>query len=195
MTDNLTPNSAENLDIEEELKIPSDRGRERSTARWLALQVLYEIDSTDHPRGEVMSHHLQHYSLQEKTRKYTYTLVNGVLDDLERLDMIAQTVAQEYPLDTIAVIDRNILRIAIFEYAMLRDLPVGVVVDEAVWLSTEFGADTSPRFINGVLGAIFRNEERLTAMLTAEMPPEDEDDDFYDDDEDHEDEEEKDELR
>lgn len=173
------PDNADDLDIEEELKIPDDKGRERSTARWLALQILYELDSTDHPRGLVMSEHTARYTLQQKTRDYTYKLVNGVLDNVNRLDMIIQTVAQEYPLDQIATIDRNILRIGVYEYSMLANLPVGVVVDEAVWLSTEFGADTAPRFINGVLGELFSNEERLEAMLAAEMPT---DDEYYDDD-------------
>ena len=175
------PNGADDLDIEEELEIPDDRGRERSAARWLALQILYEIDSTDHLRGEVMSGHMGRYSLQEKTREYTYTLVNGVLDNVNRLDMILQTIAQEYPLDQVATIDRNILRIAVYEYSMLGGLPVGVVVDEAVWLSKEFGSDTAPNFINGVLGALFTNQKRLKAMLEAEMPSDDSDD-FYEDD-------------
>ena len=174
------PNNAD--DIDEELSIPDDHGRVRSTARWLALQILYEIDVTEHPRGEVITHHLSRYTLQTDTRDYTYRLVNGALDHVERLDMILQTIAQEHPLDQVAVIDRNVLRIALFEYTMIGGLPTGVVADEAVQLARQFGSDSAPRFVNGVLGAIFSNEPRLQAMLAAELPPDDEDDE-YDDDE------------
>jgi transcription antitermination protein NusB len=162
------PNNAD--DIEDGLSIPDDHGRERSAARWLALQVLYEVDSTHHLRGEVLTHHLGRYDLLPVTREYTYKLVNGVLDNQPLLDQILQTVATEYPLDQVAVIDRNLLRIAVYEYSLLGHLPIGVVTDEAVRLAKHFGADSAPRFVNGVLGGVFANKTELTALIDSYTP-------------------------
>lgn len=179
VTDYPIQNPKDTSDIEDELTIPDDTGREHSTARWLALQILYEIDCTDHPQGEVMTNHLNRYSLQPATRDYTYQLVNGVLANLERLDMIVQTVAQEHPLDHLAIVDRNLLRSAVYEFTMLdAPPPIGIVADEAVRLAKEFGSDNAPPFVNGVLGTLYRNQPRLQAMLEAEIPPDDDEEDF-----------------
>ncbi len=176
------PNPENDIDIESELDLPDDTGQERSIARWLAMQVLYEIDCADHPHGQALAHHLRQYAaLQPATVEYTVKLVNGVMDNIERLDMILQTIAQEYPLDQIAIVDRNVLRSAVYEYAMLGGIPVGVVIDEAVQLAKRFGAESAPRFVNGVLGAVFKDEKRLQAMLEVELPEED-DDEFEDED-------------
>ncbi|MEL6152362.1 MAG: transcription antitermination factor NusB, partial [Chloroflexota bacterium] len=177
------PGELDDIDIEAELVIPDDAGQERTIARMLAMQILYEIDSTDHPRGEVMTNQFSNHSLQPFTREYTVNLVNGVLDNLDRLDMIIQTVAQEFPLDSVAIVDRNILRIAVCEHSFIGGMPVGIVVDEAVKLAVQFGSDVAPRFVNGVLGSIFSNDKRLKAMMAAELPDEDDDDEYDDDDE------------
>jgi len=196
LTDNPTPpvdlSTLRDIDIEEELTLPEDRGQERTIARRLALQILYEIDSSDHPTGSVTQSHLARYALQQATTEHTVTLVNGVSEHIERLDMIIQTIAQDWPLDQVAIVDRNILRIAVFEYGILARLPVGVVTDEAVKLARLFGSDSSMRFINGVLGSIFENKDRLKAMLEVEIPDtfDDEDEEYeYDEDEVDEDEE------
>ncbi|MEO1442633.1 MAG: transcription antitermination factor NusB, partial [Chloroflexota bacterium] len=92
-------------------------------------------------------------------------------------------VAQEFPLDSVAIVDRNILRIAVCEHSFIGGMPVGIVVDEAVKLAVQFGSDVAPRFVNGVLGSIFSNDKRLKAMMAAELPDEDDDDEYDDDDE------------
>jgi N utilization substance protein B len=175
------PSSLDDIDIEEELNIPSDEGQERTIARRLALQILYEVDSTEHPLGEVMATHLGRYALRNPTVDHTSRLVHGVMDNQERLDMILQTVAPDFPLDEVAVVDRNVLRLALYEAAMINELPVKIVLQEAVKLTEVFAADSAVRFVNGVLGGIFNNPERLKAMLAVEIP--DEDDDSDDEDE------------
>ncbi|MEO0562596.1 MAG: transcription antitermination factor NusB [Chloroflexota bacterium] len=183
MTEQPTPNPTQinDIDIEEELLLPSDKGQERSIARRLALQILYETDSADHDPGPAIKEHLGRYALRQLTSDYTVRLVHGVTEMQERLDMIIQTVAQEWPLDQVAIVDRNILRIAVYEYAFIGGLPVGVVTDEAVTLARVFGTDASLRFVNGVLGSVFENQSRLQAMLDAEIPDEEEDDDDRED--------------
>ena len=176
MTDFPLPefNSADDIDIEAELELPDDKGQERSIARRLALQILYEIDSAEHPTGQVIANQLAQYNILPMTHGYTVGLVKGVLEHLERLDMIIQTSAQEWPLDQVAIIDRNILRIAVFEYAMLGKLPKGVVSDEGMNLAQQFGSDSSLRFINGVLGTVFDDDERLQKLVQIEIPDDDE---------------------
>jgi transcription antitermination protein NusB len=173
------------IDIDDELNIPNDVGQEHTIARRLALQILYELDTTEHPRGEALAQHLARYALQRTTTNYVVQLVNGITDEIERLDMIIQTIAPEHPVDEIAVIDRNVLRIATYEYGMIGSLPVGVVANEAVQLARLFGSDASMNFVNGVLGSILNDAPRLQAMLTVELP----DDDDYDDDDEYNDEE------
>jgi N utilization substance protein B len=186
----LTPEpSVDDIDIEEELTLPPDKGQEKTIARRLALQILYETDCAEHPLNLVIATHLGRYVLQPGTKDYAIRLATGVEEDVDRLDMIIQTFAQEWPLDQIAIVDRNILRLAIYEYAMISKLPVGVVTDEAVNLAKVFGSDASLRFINGVLGNIFRNDDLLQTLLTVEMPDIDDEDYDYGDDDDFDDEE------
>jgi transcription antitermination protein NusB len=171
------PSSLDDIDIEDELKIPSDEGQERTIARRLALQILYEVDTAEHPLGEVMANHLSRYALRNLTVDHTSRLVHGVIEYQDRLDMIIQTVASDFPLDEVAAVDRNVLRMALYEGAMIDELPVGIVLQEAVKLTETFAGDSSIRFVNGVLGGIFNNPERLAAMLAVEIPDDDEDDD------------------
>jgi len=135
------------------------------------------VDSAEHPTGQVIANQLSRYTILPLTHDYTVKLVNGVLEHLERLDMIIQTAAQEWPLDQVAIIDRNILRIAVYEYAMIGKLPKGIVSDEGMNLARMFGSDASLGFVNGVLGNIFADDERLQKMLTIEIPDEDDFDD------------------
>lgn len=175
------PSSLDDIDIEDELNLPPDKGQERTIARRLALQILYEVDSTEHPLGEVMATHLGRYVLRQPTVDHTSRLIHGVRDHQERLDMILQTVAPDWPLDEVAVVDRNVLRLALYEAAMLKELPVGIVLQEAIKLTEVFAGDSSIRFVNGVLGSIFNNPDRLQAMLTVEIPDEGSEDEDEDD--------------
>ncbi len=140
---------------------------ERSTARRLALQVLYEVDCAEHNADEVIAERLSEQSVTKKTASYLRRLVKGVLDNRERLDKLIQQYAPEWPLGQVAIIDRNILRIAIFELVLQPRAPVGVVIDEAVALARLFGANSSARFVNGVLGTVSDDVERLGSRLLA----------------------------
>jgi N utilization substance protein B len=139
----------------------------RHQARTLALQVLYELDCTKHRVGEVLQARFAADGLHEQfasDEKYAGAqtlatrLVHGVLEYRTRLDELIRHYAPEWPLDQIAVIDRNILRIAIFELVIDRTEPVKVVINEAVELAKTFGTESTPRFINGVLGTLATHE-------------------------------------
>lgn len=146
---------------------------ERSLARRIALQALYEVDSAHHGAGEVISRHLQaNKDASRKVRSYLGELVTGVMENKVRLDRVIRHYAPEFPLEQVAIIDRNILRMAIYEFGIASKVPVGVAIDEAVELAKLFGADNTHRFINGVLGTLADDEESLRQML-GDQPNED----------------------
>ncbi|NLX09463.1 MAG: transcription antitermination factor NusB [Chloroflexi bacterium] len=133
----------------------------RRQARSLALQILYEIDCTKHPVAEVMAERLDAEAWTEETRQLASHLVAGVLEHRKQLDVLIHRYAPEWPLDQIAIIDRNILRIAIFELTVEHEVPVKVAINEAVELAKTFGAESTPRFVNGVLGTLALREINL----------------------------------
>ena len=126
----------------------------RRKARTLALQALYEIDMVGHDPEVTMGHLLEEERLTEENTVFARDLVRGVTRYRDKLDAHIHRFAPAWPVEQIAVIDRNILRLAIFEILLDNRVPVKVAINEAVELAKEFGSDNSPRFINGVLGAV-----------------------------------------
>jgi N utilization substance protein B len=133
--------------------------RERREARRLALQALFEIDIAEHPAGVVLDERLAAVAKEEydnfaEGTRFLRWLVSGVVRHKPILDQMIQKYAPEWPVDQLAFVDRNILRLAIFEMGgQESDTPSKVVINEAVELAKTFGSDSSPRFINGVLGS------------------------------------------
>jgi len=99
-------------------------------------------------------------------RTFIYAIVNGVRSRRVSIDMILQPYAEERPLNDIAIIDRNILRMAIYEFAIGQQTPLEAAINEAVELAKAFGADSAPRFVNGVLGAVADHEAEVIARLS-----------------------------
>ena len=132
----------------------------RRKARIMALQALYEIDSVGHQREEVVTHLLADTGLPVENDSFTHNLVNGVIQNKERIDLNIQKFAPAWPIEQVSIIDRNILRLAIFEVLFDNKVPVKVAINEAVELAKTFGGDSSQRFINGVLGSISSHIER-----------------------------------
>ncbi len=127
---------------------------ERSAARRVALQVLYEIDCSDHLQGDVIAARLGEDELPRRVEKYVRQIVEGVTANLAQLDIFIQRFASEFPLDQVAIIDRNILRLGVYELAAQQSTSVNVIIAEAMELANIYGAEGSLRFVNGVLGAI-----------------------------------------
>lgn len=136
--------------------------RERRRARSLVLQALYEIDSVGHPSQEVIERHLQNNSaLSEEAAEFFSQLVTGVLEITPEMDEIIATCAPEWPVEQLAVLDRNILRIALWEIAVSQETPLKVAINEAVELAKRFGSESAPRFVNGVLGTLAQKEQEI----------------------------------
>jgi N utilization substance protein B len=126
----------------------------RHKAREVALQVLYEIDSVGHNAEEAMNSILSRIEVSEDVGVFAHELVNGVLLNREQLDQNIRDFAPAWPLEQISIIDRNILRLAIFEILHDNKIPVKVAINEAVELAKTFGSNNSSRFVNGVLGSV-----------------------------------------
>ena len=129
----------------------------RRKARSIALQALYEIDSVQHDPEETLKHLQEEADLSEENFGFTRELVEGVVRYKEKLDAQINRYAPAWPIEQIAFIDRNILRLAIYEILINNKIPVKVAINEAVELAKNFGGDSSSKFINGVLGAISAN--------------------------------------
>jgi N utilization substance protein B len=140
----------------------------RRQARQIALQALYEIDCTGHKVADVLGCHLEAEPLPDELRQFAYAVVNGVLTHQARMDELIQKYAPEWPLDQMAIIDRNILRIAIYEFAVGDETPLKVAINEAVELAKVFGSDSAPRFINGVLGSLAGQHQQIRQMLNTQ---------------------------
>ncbi|HIP86896.1 MAG TPA: transcription antitermination factor NusB [Anaerolineales bacterium] len=145
----------------------------RRRARALALQALYEIDSVGHPPDVVLEERLAETPLPEAAAEFSRHLVSGVLRYRSVLDRFIQEHAPEWPVEQMACIDRNILRIALFEFAVDGSTPVKVAINEAVELAKMFGSDSSSRFVNGVLGALVSRKSAI-ARAVQKIEPEQE---------------------
>lgn len=126
----------------------------RHKAREIALQVLYEVDSVGHDPEETLNRFLPTQDVSNDIIAFSRELVCGVIDNRDKLDQNIRDFAPAWPLDQISIVDRNILRIAIFEILLDNKIPVKVAINEAVELAKTYGSDNSSRFINGVLGSV-----------------------------------------
>ena len=141
------------------MSAPRRRVHGRRTARTVALQALYEIDTTGHEPEGVMQRRIAEDGLAPEAGEYARELVNGVLQNITAIDRLIQKAAPAWPFTQMAKIDRNIIRIALYE-ALFRSnkVPFKVVVNEAVELAKLFGSESSGRFVNGVVGSIVTQE-------------------------------------
>jgi N utilization substance protein B len=128
--------------------------KSRTRARSVALQALYEIDVTGHPPAEVVLERFLESPMDKELEDFTRQIIYGVLGLVGSLDSFISQHAPEWPLDQVAIIDRNILRIALWEFAVQEITPVKVAINEAVELAKLYGSDSTPRFVNGVLGSL-----------------------------------------
>ena len=126
----------------------------RRRARIVALQTLYELDCTKHKTEETLARLRAGETLAQEALSFSEELVKGVLQNKPKLDALIKKFAPAFPPEQMSIIDRNILRLAIFEILFNDKTPIKVAINEAVELAKEFGGASSPRLINGVLGSI-----------------------------------------
>ena len=137
----------------------------RTRARSLALQVLYEVDMANHSPADVFRARLEESPLSDELSDFARKIIFGVLPRTTDLDQLIAKYAPEWPFEQVAAIDRNILRIALWEFAVFHETPVKVAINEAVELAKEFGSDSAPRFVNGVLGALADHQHEIQQAI------------------------------
>jgi len=138
----------------------------RTRARSVALQALYEIDVAGHSPGSVWEQRVAEEDLNETLSEFTRQIIFGVHPLMVVLDGFIAKHAPEWPLDQVAIIDRNILRIALWEIAVYGKTPIKVAINEAVELSKVYGSDSTPRFVNGVLGSLVNQLPEIQQSLS-----------------------------
>ena len=128
----------------------------RRKTRGVTLQVLCEVDSVRHDPRAVLDIRAAEEALSTPDEEFARGLVLGVLENLDEIDKIVTKFAPSWPINQMAVVDRNILRIAIHEIMIGVETPPKVAINEAVELAKAFGADSSGKFVNGVLGSVMQ---------------------------------------
>ncbi|MFH1508637.1 MAG: transcription antitermination factor NusB [bacterium] len=134
----------------------------RHLLRTIVMQSLYEWDvkgCDNSLMDEIIQHNMKEFAPGSDKDEYVDITVQGVLKNLENINSIIIKAAPEWPLEQITIVDRNILRIGIFEMQYSGDIPPKVAINEAIELAKTFGGSSSGKFVNGVLGTIYRDME------------------------------------
>lgn len=139
--------------------------KSRTKARGIALQALYEIDTVNHLPEVVWQNRLAESEIEEKLAEFAHQIIENVYPLREALDAIIAQHAPEWPLEQVATIDRNIIRIALWEFGVHKKTPIKVAINEAVELAKIYGSDSSARFVNGVLGSLSLRTNEINQLI------------------------------
>ena len=134
----------------------------RHLSRSIAIQSLYEWDfSGKQPETltKIIEKNIKEFGPGLEDESFVWQLVTGVVEHLSKLDKIIEKAAPEWPIEQITIVDRNVLRIGLYEllYGKKEEVPPKVAINEAIELAKTFGGESSGKFINGVLGTVFKN--------------------------------------
>ncbi|MBI2624990.1 MAG: transcription antitermination factor NusB [Candidatus Nealsonbacteria bacterium] len=137
----------------------------RHLSRSIAMQSLYEWDfygKKPEALKRIVERNIQEFGPGLEDPNFIWQLVNGVVDHLPKLDKVIEKAAPEWPLEQITIVDRNVLRVGLYEllYASKEEVPPKVAINEAIELAKNFGGENSGKFINGVLGTVYREIEQ-----------------------------------
>ncbi len=134
----------------------------RRKAREHALQILFQLDiRKDKPSATVLKHFWAEYDPDEEVKAFAEEIVKGTFKHLARINDLIHQCAKNWTLDRMAVVDRNVLRMAIYEILYRMDIPTSVTINEAIEIAKKFGTDESGAFVNGILDRV----ARLTGKL------------------------------
>ncbi len=132
----------------------------RHLSRTIALQSLYQWDFLEKPEGklpEIIAFNRVEFAPKFDDEGFVEELVNGVIDNQGDIDAIITDFAPNWPLESITIVDRNVLRLGVYELKFAEKIPAKVAINEAIELAKGFGGQASGRFVNGVLGAIYKD--------------------------------------
>jgi N utilization substance protein B len=130
----------------------------RHLSRTIAMQSLFEWDFNG-KKGDlqdIVKNNIQQFAASLDDTDFVYQLVKGVAEKMPEIDAIIVKTAPEWPIDQITLVDRNVLRLGIYELMFLKEVPPKVAINEAVELAKSFGGESSSKFLNGVLGTLYK---------------------------------------
>ncbi len=135
----------------------------RHLLRTIALQSLYEWDFNENKVdiSKSLERNLKEFGPGVDDPEFSAKLAKGVIEHIKDIDPRIEKAAPEWPLDQVSLVDRNVLRIGIYELLYSEEIPPKVAINEAIELAKAFGSDSSGKFVNGVLGTIYRSEPKL----------------------------------
>ena len=145
-------------------------GGRRHQGRVLALQLLYELDLAQHDLDEVLPRTFETQASSAAMRAHVERLIRGVIEQRAEIDPFIASAAPAFPIQQLPVIDRNVLRLAIYELLHEPDVPPRAVINEAVELAKQYGGDNSARFVNGVLGTVMGQLPPRSAEGAGDQP-------------------------
>lgn len=131
----------------------------RRISREMALKVLFQIDLVSTNIEEVLKYTFEDGKLSDEVKEFTLILIKGVMSNLSEIDKVINNYTNNWSLERITNIDRNILRMAIYEILYLKNIPKSVSINEAIELAKKYGTKNSFSFVNGVLGKIDKNDK------------------------------------
>jgi len=136
----------------------------RHLSRTMAMQALFEWDfhgkSSKEDALARLEYNLREFAPKFEDEGFSKLIVEGVMDHVEEIDKLISTYATDWPIEQITLVDRNILRIGVFELGHNKDIPSKVAINEAIEIAKKFGGESSGKFVNGVLGAIYKQLDR-----------------------------------
>lgn len=135
----------------------------RHVARSIAMQSLFEWDFNGQPTAglpAIVEHNLQEFGSGLDDTEFTRKTIDGVIENLAEIDKLIASYAPEWPIEQITIIDRNILRIGVFELKFNKEIPPKVAINEAIELAKSYGGPSSGKFVNGVLGSMYKDLEK-----------------------------------
>lgn len=136
--------------VPKKVRVSTTRRRTRAAV----LQILYEADAVDHDTAKILANRMEEARLSPSAEDFAASLIEGILANRQAIDNTISGFAPSWPLDQMAIVDRNILRMAIYEIMISEETPHKVAINEAVELAKVFGSESSPKFVNGVLGSV-----------------------------------------
>lgn len=139
----------------------------RRQARETALQALFQIDVGKNQPEFALQNTAEEFGAGPQELEFARQLVTGTLEQMDKIDHIISSVSKEWQLSRMANVDRNILRLALYEMMFREDIPNNVSVNEAVELAKIFGGPDSSKFVNGILGKVIEKPENFEPKITA----------------------------
>lgn len=146
----------------------------RHLCRAIALQSLYEWDFHGGTKNAVdlLKRNVQEFAPDLDEKDFSERIVAGVTEHRDTIDGLITTFAPDWPLQKITTVDRNVLRIGTFELVYTHEIPSKVAINEAIELAKTFGGESSGKFVNGVLGAVYRDQVAKGVQKTSDLPKE-----------------------